>query len=288
MVVIVLILIWLGLATGSFVNALVFRLHMQSKKPRAKHRELKAKTTIPDSQFSILTGRSMCVHCKHTLVWYDLVPLLSWLALRGKCRYCKKPISYQYPLVELISATVFVSSYIFWPITVHIGGQWLLLGTWLTCAVGLLALAIYDLRWMILPNKIIYPTLAAAVAGRIAYIAAFGDRPLHLVLLWISSVIIASGVFFVLFMVSNGKWIGYGDVRLGLITGTLLADPQKALAMIFIASLLGSLIALPALKTGKKTLASKLPYGPFLILATAVMVVFGGHLLNWYKGLLGL
>jgi prepilin signal peptidase PulO-like enzyme (type II secretory pathway) len=73
---------------------------------------------------------------------------------------------------------------------------------------------------------------------------------------------------------------------LGLLTGTLLADPQKALAMLFLASLMGTIAILPALSKGNKTLTSKLPYGPFLITATAVMVVFGDALLNWYKGLI--
>lgn len=228
----------------------------------------------------------MCPHCKHVLAWYDLIPVFSWLFLKARCRYCKKPISPQYPLVELLAGLVFALSYIFWPDTVHLSGQWLLLGTWLACSVGLLALAVYDLKWMILPNRIIYPTLVVAVVGRVAYVAAFENRPLHAVLLWIASVAIASGVFFALFMISKGKWIGYGDVRLGLITGTLLADPQKSLAMLFLASFIGTLVILPALSKGNKNLASKLPYGPFLILATAILVVFGDRLLNWYKDLI--
>jgi leader peptidase (prepilin peptidase)/N-methyltransferase len=276
MILITVILLWLGLCVGSFVNAVVWRLHQQSKAKKGK----------PDKKLSIINGRSMCVRCKHVLAWYDLIPLASWLSLRGKCRYCKKAISSQYPIVELISSLVFAGSYIFWPETLHLNGQWLLLAAWLTASVGLLALAIYDLRWMILPNKIIYPTLAAAVAGRTAYLVLYDARPLHSLVLWVASVAIASGVFFALFMVSSGKWIGYGDVRLGLITGTLLADPQKALAMIFIASLIGSLIAVPSLASGKRTMASKLPYGPFLIVATGLMEVWGESLLNWYKGLL--
>ena len=272
MVSIIAILAVLGLCAGSFVNALVWRLHEQETKKSKK--------------LSILNGRSMCPDCKHVLAWYDLIPVLSWVVLRGKCRYCHKPISPQYPLVELIMAVVFAGSYIFWPSTVNLNGQWLLLATWLAASVGLMALAVYDLRWMLLPNKIIYPTLAVAVAGRIAYIVAYEPRKLHALFLWAFSVLIASGIFFILFIVSKGKWIGYGDVRLGLITGTLLADPGKALAMLFVASLIGTLAILPQLRKGSKTLASKLPYGPFLIVATAILVVFGDSLLNWYKDLI--
>jgi prepilin signal peptidase PulO-like enzyme (type II secretory pathway) len=271
-------LLALGLAAGSFVNALVWRLHEQSKKD--KERKTKGKN------LSILNGRSMCVHCHHVLAWYDLIPILSWAALKGKCRYCGKPISAQYPIVETITALVFVLSYVFWPTSFSADGEWLLLATWLAGATGLVALAVYDLKWMLLPNKIIYPTLIVAATGRAVYIAVFSDRVWHALFLWAFSVVIASGVFYVLFMVSKGKWIGYGDVRLGLVTGTLLADPELAVAMIFVASLIGTLVVLPALLKGRRTLASRLPYGPFLIAGTAIILLFGESLLNWYKDLI--
>jgi len=274
MLVIAIILFVVGLALGSFVNALVWRVHEQSKKKKS------------DKRLSVINGRSMCVHCKHLLAWYDLIPLLSWLWLRGRCRHCKKSISAQYPVVELLAGLVFAGSYLFWPDTVHLQGQWLLLSAWLISSVGLLALAVYDVRWMLLPNRILYPTLAAAFAGRLAYLAAYQDKKFHGLIMWVLSIVISSGFFFALFMISKGRWIGYGDVRLGLITGTLLADPQKSLAMLFLASLLGSLVMTPALASKHKTLASRLPFGPFLITATAILVVFGDSLLNWYKDLI--
>ncbi len=274
MLTISLILAVLGLALGSFVNALVWRLH---KNQKGKGNGL-----------SVINGRSVCPNCRHVLVWYDLIPLVSWLALGGKCRYCRKPISVQYPLVELAGGLVFVGSYIWWPQTVHQNGQWLILSSWLVAFVGLLALAVYDLRWMLLPNKILYPALAVAVAGRAAYIAAFAPRKWHALALWAGSVIIASGIFWILYVTSKGKWIGYGDVRLGLVTGTLLADPYVAVLMIFLASLSGSLAALPDLIKHRKSLASRLPYGPFLIAATAVCVVFGQPIIDWYKRLFSL
>lgn len=278
MLTISLILAVLGLALGSFVNALVFRLHMQAENRQP------ART----KNLSIVSGRSICPNCGHELAWYDLVPLVSWITLRGKCRYCKKTISIQYPLVELVMAVVFVGSYLFWPQAVHQNGQWLVLSTWLAVFVGLLALAVYDLRWMLLPNKVIYPALAVAAAGRIAYIIAYEPRKWHSLALWIGSLIVASGVFWILYVTSKGKWIGFGDVRLGLITGTLLADPYNALLMVFLASLIGSLAAAPSLIKRQKTLASRLPYGPFLITATVICVVFGQPIIDWYKRLYNL
>jgi leader peptidase (prepilin peptidase)/N-methyltransferase len=267
------ILFFLGLACGSFVNALVWRLHENNKKPKNK-------------QLPILNGRSMCPNCKHQLAWYDLIPIVSWLLLSGRCRYCKQPISIQYPVVELVAGIVFGGSYLLWPESLDINGQLLLLVTWLITFVGLLALTIYDLRWMILPNKIIYPTLAVAATSRLIYIIFYENRPVRAFLMWVFSIAIASGIFLALFVYSKGKWIGYGDVRLGLITGTLLADPAKSLAMIFLASFIGTLIIAPGLVSGRKALTSKLPYGPFLIAATSVMVLFGDSLLDWYKSLI--
>ncbi|MBI5906753.1 prepilin peptidase [Candidatus Saccharibacteria bacterium] len=275
---IILLLIVAGLGLGSFVNALIWRVYQQEK----------AKSKAARQKLSILRGRSMCVHCKHQLATADLIPVLSWLWLRGKCRYCKKPISWQYPVVEIATALIFVGSYVFWPVTLDNTGTWLLFITWLVSSVGLIALLVYDLRWMLLPNRIVHPTFFVALIGRLSYIVFFAEGKAHSFWLLVFSLVISSGVFWLMFQVSRGQWIGFGDVRLGLITGTLLADPAKSAAMIFIASLLGSLVALPGLITGKKTMSSKLPYGPFLIIATGIALLFGSPIIDWYKSILGL
>jgi prepilin signal peptidase PulO-like enzyme (type II secretory pathway) len=260
-----------GVCLGSFVNALVWRVRQQELKPKAKN-------------LSVLNGRSMCPHCKHQLAAKDLIPLISWLWLRGKCRYCQKPIDVQYPLVEAAAALIFVLSYLWWPQPFH-GGQIVLFITWLACSVGLLALLVYDLRWMILPNKIIYPTFVIAAVGQLAYLIGFEHHKLHAVVNWGLSVLVASGIFYLLFAMSDGKWIGYGDVRLGLITSTLLQTPGKSLLMIFIASLIGTAVSLPLIAAGKSRLTAKIPYGPFLITATFICILFGDSLINWYKNL---
>jgi prepilin signal peptidase PulO-like enzyme (type II secretory pathway) len=277
MLVAIIILTWLGLAFGSFVNALVWRVHEQSKKSGKTNKKL-----------SIVNGRSICPHCKHVLAWHDLIPVFSWLGLGGKCRYCKKPISKQYPLVELAQALVFILSYIWWPGGVHGTGTWILFITWLVVSVGLMALLVYDAHWMLLPNRILYPTFYVALAGRIVYIVGFETHKAHALLMLLLSVAVASGIFWVLFIASKGKWIGFGDIRLGFITGTVLANPGKSFLMIMLGSLLGTLFILPALILGKKNLASKLPYGPFLIAGTFICVFFGSSMLDWYSHFLSI
>lgn len=279
MILSLIVLACLGLIFGSFVNALVWRLRQQELNKQ------KNNPSIPNSQFSILNGRSQCVHCGHVLAVKDLVPILSWLVLRGRCRYCQQPISTQYPLVEIVCAAVFTSSYYFWPVHI-VEGQWVLLVTWLIVAVGLLALAVYDLRFMILPNDIIYPTFAVAFSGRLIYILFFAQDKAHSFWLLALSLLVSSGIFWMLFMISSGRWIGYGDVRLGLISGTVLADPAQSLQMIFVASLLGTIAILPGLLSHRKSLNTKIPYGPFLILASFIVLLFGPSFSSWYMPLL--
>ena len=137
-----------GLIAGSFINALVWRIREQSIHTNSK-------------DLSIVNGRSICPNCKHKLAAIDLIPVFSWLSLRGKCRYCHKSISPQYLIVELITAAAFILSYAFWPQPVS-GIEAVEFAIWLVLLSGLVALFIYDLKWRILPNRILYPLLSIA------------------------------------------------------------------------------------------------------------------------------
>lgn len=266
---IVVILALLGLCAGSFVNALVWRIHKQ------------AKTKKGTKRYSIVSGRSMCPHCEHELAPKDLIPLLSWLSLNGKCRYCKKPISKQYPLVEVVGALVFVSSYVWWP--VNFGGwQTAIFVTWLVISVGLLALVVYDIKWGLLPNRILYPIAVIAVLQAIMYLVS-ADRPAKALLGLILATAVGGGIFYVLFQVSSGKWIGGGDVKLGWLLGLIVGTPAKAILLIFIASLIGTALTVPLLLTHRLKRTSTIPFGPLLITGAIITVLFGASILSWYK-----
>jgi prepilin signal peptidase PulO-like enzyme (type II secretory pathway) len=211
----------------------------------------------------------------------DLVPVVSWLALGGKCRYCKKPISPQYPLVELGTAAAFVASYIWWPAAFS-DPQKAVFGLWLVILAGLIALAVYDLRWFTLPNRLIYPLAAVAVLQ--AAIAIHSDnQPAAAFLSVILAALIGGGLFYLLFQVSRGKWIGGGDVKLGALLGIVVATPGKAILFIFFGSLLGSLVSLPMLTSGRLKRTSVIPFGPFLIAGAFLTVLFGADILHWYQ-----
>lgn len=270
---VIAILVTLGLAFGSFVNALVWRLYQQDlpKKKRA----------ASDAELSISRGRSMCPHCKHTLAWYDLVPVFSWLSLAGKCRYCKKPIGWQYPLVELLTAGVFVISYLFWPTGLDSAATISLFVVWLASVVGFAALVVYDLRWMLLPNKIVFPLIGLGFLATLLR-AAQSDNVFGSLLAALGGLAVAGGIFYVVFQVSNGTWIGGGDVKLGFAIGLLLGSPVLAFLMLFLASLMGLLVAIPGVILKRSKLNARLPFGPFLIASTVLVMLAGQRLIDWY------
>ena len=290
MLMIIVILVVLGLCFGSFVNALVWRFHEQTelRDKNLKHREKEkrgAKTkealNAKFQSLSITTGRSMCPHCKHNLTSIDLIPVLSWLSLKARCRYCHQSISAQYPLVELGTALLFVSSYLWWPVTLS-GSQVAVFGLWLVLLVGLLALFIYDIRWMLLPNRIIYPLAIVAVVQAIVSIVSAAN-PTKALVSTILAVVVGGGIFYVLFQVSDGKWIGGGDVRLGWLLGLIAGTGARSFLLIFVAAVLGSVISLPFLATQRLKRTSVIPFGPFLIIAMIVVQLFGHTILFWYQ-----
>jgi leader peptidase (prepilin peptidase)/N-methyltransferase len=260
-----------GLIAGSFVNALIWRVREQSKHTSSK-------------DLSIINGRSICPNCKHKLASIDLIPVISWLSLRGKCRYCHKSISSQYPLVELAMAILFILSYAFWPQPVS-GIEAVEFAIWLVLLTGLFALFIYDLKWQILPSRILYPLLAIAALLALINIINSGEPFTALVSLFFS-VLIGGGLFFVIYQVSGGKWIGGGDVRLGWLLGLIAGTPAKSVLVIFLAAILGSLLSIPLLATKRLKRTSTLPFGPFLITGLILVEFFGTQIVNWYFNLL--
>jgi prepilin signal peptidase PulO-like enzyme (type II secretory pathway) len=291
----IVILIVLGLCFGSFINALVWRLHIKenivNRRPNigSKLKNQSTKYNLQstnDRKYSILYGHSMCPNCQHQLVAKDLIPIISWLCLKRKCRYCKKPISWQYPVVELITAGLFVVSYLFWPTELVASWQYVSLISWLIILIGLIALVVYDIKWMILPDKIVYPLLGMTILS-LALQYSLG-RSLSDIYGVIWAVVIGGGIFWLIFQISKGKWIGGGDVKLGFLLGLVVAKPEYAFLVLFIASIIAMLFTAPLLAVKKLKKNSKVPFGPFLITASIVVVMLGSNILNAYKSLFGL
>ncbi|MDP4008950.1 MAG: prepilin peptidase [bacterium] len=244
----------LGLIYGSFLNVVIYRLEHGG---------------------SIVWDRSRCPHCSHTLEWQDLVPVISFLVLRGKCRFCSSPISMQYPLVEgtmaliaiLIAQQVGIISLLS-PVAIALFfALFLLFGI-------LFAIFILDLKYFIIPDSLliagIIPTIAFLSLGRISSVFP------HL-----ASGLGASLFFWAIWKVSQGKWMGFGDVKLVFLLGLLLGWPLIAVSL-FLSFFSGAVVGVSLMALGKKSLASEVPFAPFLIGSAFVSFFWGGHLLNWY------
>jgi leader peptidase (prepilin peptidase)/N-methyltransferase len=257
----------IGLTFGSFINAYVWRIHKQSKSK--------------NKSYSILSGRSMCPKCGSKLKPLDLVPIISWLMLRGKCRYCYKTISAEYPIVEIVTTALFVLSYVYWPLGFKAEGIFYFV-FWLFLIVNLVALAIYDIHWLTLPNRIMYLLYSTVIVQVLVTFGAFHGG-LHYLIGDLLGIAIGGGMFYILFQVSNGKWIGGGDVKLGAILGLYIGSGVDAILLIFIASVLGSLYSISLMTLGKLDRKSLIPYGPFLIVGVIVLRLFGQSLTSWLK-----
>lgn len=271
---VIVIFIALGLCFGSFTEALTWRIHEQSK-----HRKDRV---AADNDLSMVKGRSMCPNCQHTLAWYDLLPLISWLSLAGKCRYCKQAIGIHAPLLEISMAALFVLSYIVWPTSLHSFYTWLDFAIWLVFVVGLIALLVYDLRWMLLPDRIVFPLLGLAVIQQLLGATLLGGG-LRSLLTAVLGFLCLGGLFYVLFQVSDGKWIGGGDVKLGFVLGIIVGGPIMSFLVLFIASLLGSAAAVPVALIRHKRVKSRIAFGPFLVVATIIVQLFGHAIVAWYQ-----
>lgn len=275
MVMVYIFIVVLGLALGSFSNALAWRVYVQSvTKNRAKLKKL-----------SVTKGRSMCVHCKHELSVGDLVPVFSWLFLKGKCRYCKKQISFEYPLIEILYTLALVLSYIYWPLELL---QWQNIALQILWAIILIisfALASIDIKHQLLPNKLVYVYGVLASCIVVLQTIFTGDSPLFLQSLLGSAIL--GGIFWLLYQASSGKWIGGGDVRFITCMGLLLGLTKGFLALV-LSSYLATIVIVGVYFAGKYRPKMRIPFGPFLLLATYLVFLFGQDITDLYLRFVGL
>lgn len=236
----------IGLAFGSFLGVVTRRL------PRKE---------------SFVSGRSHCPSCRATINWYDNIPLLSFLVLRGRCRNCHKPISIRYPLIELATALGVVGIYILnrqFPIFLII----ILLIT--------ISIFVIDFEKKIIPDELIFLGLGVTSVALLLgwngpfYLHFFGG--------------FASGFFLLLVhLITGGRGMGLGDVKYVLFPGTVLGWPQS-IVWLFISFLTGAGVGAILILLGKAKLGKHIAFGPFLALSFIITAVFGRVLIKWLIG----
>lgn len=274
-----------GLCMGSFAGATVWRLRarqlVEDKAAGEKVDNDEYKKLLPLAKARFTTDRSRCLRCGHVLTWYDLLPLISWVSVGGKCRYCRTRIGWFEPVIELCTAGFFVASYLLWPEALQAPIELAHFLLWLVAGVLLIILFVYDLKWFLLPNRVVFLLIGVAAIAASLYIINSSDIVLTLINIFIS-VTILSGLYLLLWFISKGRWIGLGDVKLGLALGLLLADWQLAFITLFAANLIGCLVVIPGMIAGKITRKTRVPFGPLLITGCTLAIFFGHHIIGWY------
>jgi len=207
-------------------------------------------------------GRSKCPKCGKTIPWYDLIPLVSFFWLKLRCRQCKTRISWVYPLIELSSGVIFIISYVLFA---DVGVAYVLLQIFILELF--LILAVIDLKHLILPDSI----LIFLIAGGLA---TFAIEP------GINFLVGAASLFALLLLVwwlSGGRGLGFGDVKLAGVIG-LIFGFWGGLVVLYLAVILGALIGIFLLMTGRANLKTKLPFGTIISLS-AMFYILGGNLI---------
>lgn len=236
-----ILLFVLGLALGSFINVLVFRLNTGE---------------------TIARGRSRCLSCLEQLRWYDLIPLLSYTIIWGRCRYCKTQLSVQYPLVELFAACIVVSvGFTVSPLDMPL--RFLVIsGFFLT----LLAASVYDLRHLIIPDQLSLTLLFFVILFEgIQFSSVSGLGIAYDLLAGVGAFLFFGGLWFV----SNGAWMGFGDAKLAFSLGIFLGYPEIIIAIV-LAFWLGAGWGIMLLLRRVATRKTEIPFGPFLALGTFI------------------
>ncbi|MFC1597911.1 prepilin peptidase [Patescibacteria group bacterium] len=244
-----------GLIVGSFMNAAEYRL--VNKLPLFLEKSGEG-------------ARSMCPQCGEQLLQRDLVPVVSYLNLRGQCRSCKKKISWQYPAVELVAGFMFM-------IPALVFGWGAEAVFYALFGAVLLFIFIYDLKHQMILDVVTLPAMGLALVAAVV----LQLDPLELLI----GVVIGGGFFALQYFVSRGRWVGGGDIRLGILMGLMLGW-QKLLVALFLAYVSGAFTGLLLLGTKKAKLKSRLPFGVFLTVATFICLLYGDQIIQWYLGLL--
>lgn len=252
------------------------------------------------------------MQCKKTLRWYDLFPILSYLSTGGRCRYCKKKIGIEYPLVEIVMGLLI--GFLFWQSSSNLQFinliSSLIFKTFFICVLAVLFIT--DLKKMFIPDRIVIPAIKIGFVlslgitiYKVGYLYYFLSKsPIGKFLLpphsdyflrhaFITSepfltgilmAVIIGGFFWGLIIITKGKGMGGGDVKLGTFMGLMLGFPQALIALI-LSFLTGAIFSIILIIFGKKHFGQVIPFGPFLVLGSLIALFWGQEILNWYSGI---
>jgi leader peptidase (prepilin peptidase) / N-methyltransferase len=247
----------LGLVVGSFLNVVIYRV------PRGE---------------SVVTPRSHCPNCQAPISPRDEVPVVSWLALRGRCRHCKGPISARYPVIELLTAVLFAG------VALQFAHSPARIPAYLYFAAVGLALAMIDLDVKRLPNALTLPSYLVGAALLAAAVAAGSSDPWSAFLRALAGLAAMYAFFFVLWYATAGRGMGFGDVKLAGVLGLYLGFLSWPVWVVglFAGFLFGAVVGIGLILGGRAGRKTKVPYGPFMIAGAFVAIVVGVPIAHGY------
>ncbi len=262
----------LGLLVGSFLNVVIHRLPIMMQRDwRAQAREFLELPAEPASTFNLVLPHSHCPHCDHEIRPWENIPLVSWLALRGKCSSCRAPISKRYPLVELLCGLL--SGYVAW----HFGFSWqagaMLLLTW-----GLLAMSMIDVDHQLLPDSIVLPLLwVGLIVNDFGLFASLSDA------VWgaVAGYLALWSVYWLFKLVTGKEGMGYGDFKLLAMLGAW-GGWQVLPLTILLSSVVGAVLGSILLRVQKADSGTAIPFGPYLAIAGWIAMLWGDQLTSSY------
>lgn len=237
-----------GIVIGSFVNVLIYRI------PRHEN---------------FIWEHSHCMSCGHRLRWYDLIPLFSWLQVKGQCRYCRDKISPQYPCIEAINGIGYL-------LIVYFCGFNLSSVLYVLTFSLLVAITVIDWRTFEIPFGL---NLGIFILGLVHLALDY-----HNTMYYLLGMVAVSGFLLILYLVTRGRGIGGGDIKLMAAAGLLLGW-KHIVAAFFLGCIIGSVIHLARMKVQKKD--HVLAFGPYLSAGIFIIILFGDRLIHWYMSLLG-
>ena len=253
----------LGTAIGSFLNVVAYR-------------------SIRGG--SVLFGSSRCPDCKHKLAAKDLVPIASFILLSGKCRYCGKSISLQYPLVELVTGFLFAFTYLYWWGALysiqHTAYSVMYLLYLLFVVSVLIVLFVTDVRDGLLPNTVVLPAVTIVATYKLLLVVV-GSTQFSTLIADLLTALVVSGIFFAIVALSGEKAMGGGDVKLAFLIGLAVGWPATSVA-VFISFLTGAIVAVMLILIGKKRFGESVPFGPFLSIGALIAMFWGREIIDLY------
>ena len=265
-----------GLLIGSFLNVVIYRLpKMMERQWAAECAEITGKAAESVEPFNLMIPRSKCPHCCHPIQWYENIPVLSYLALRGKCSACKAPISLRYPIVEVATGVLFFSSV--WQWGANTTGF-----VWCVFSAILLALALIDWDTTLLPDDLTLPLLwLGLIAAAMQWIPTSLQSSL-----WgaVGGYLSLWSVYWLFKIVTGKEGMGYGDFKLLAALGAWFGW-QALIPVILISSVLGAIVGLSMKFTAGLREGGYIPFGPFLAGAGLAAMLWGPNALMQVIGL---